>query len=326
MKKAAKSPPPLAIGMPVYNGAAYLAEAIDALSAQTFKDFDLLICDNASTDRTVEIAESYANRDPRIRVQRNDRNVGATGNFRLVFQTTTAPLFKWASHDDLHEPDYLMRCVEKLHKFSDVVLAHSATEFIDGDGRHFPMNPVTGQFLDPITGIPQIPDSHSLGNHPGPTQRFWQVLSRARWGSHIFGVMRRGALEQTRVLADFSSSDRATLAELALLGRFESTSRPLYLKRFHAGGSWALDQRELKKFLGEGANYSRRYRQFEAFFNAARNKPVSLSTKAICRLMVLGHSALTIADIVRGKDAMIAAQGRQWRQRVDEASSTKEPA
>jgi hypothetical protein len=42
--------------------------------------------------------------------------VGATGNFRLVFQMTTAPLFKWAAHDDLHEPDYLMCCVDKLHK------------------------------------------------------------------------------------------------------------------------------------------------------------------------------------------------------------------
>ncbi len=50
--------PRVSVGMPVYNGERYLAEAVDSLLAQTYEDFELIICDNASTDRTGEIARS----------------------------------------------------------------------------------------------------------------------------------------------------------------------------------------------------------------------------------------------------------------------------
>src|SRR2546428_2411871 len=52
--------PRVSVGMPVYNGERYLAEAVDSLLAQTYEDFEVIICDNASTDRTGEIARSYA--------------------------------------------------------------------------------------------------------------------------------------------------------------------------------------------------------------------------------------------------------------------------
>jgi glycosyltransferase involved in cell wall biosynthesis len=317
--------PVLSIGLPVYNGENYLSEALDALLAQDFTAFEVFICDNASQDRTAEICSSYASRDPRIRFHRNDRNVGATANFRLAFQLTTAPLFKWAAHDDLHKSNYLASCMDILRAHSDVVLAHSATTFIDATGQPFPFDSTTQRFLDPITNVPQTPDTPELGDHHYAARRFWHVLSRARWGSHIFGVIRRNALERTRILADFSSNDRATLAELALLGRFKSTNERLYLKRFHVGGSWALDQEELKTFLGETKNYSRRYRQLEGFFNGTRNKPVGFSTEIICKLMVLTHCVRILADIARGKDAQIVAQARQWRRQTDGAVAAKGP-
>src|SRR5262245_8709621 len=62
--------PRLSIGLPVYNGERYLAEAFDCFLAQSFQDFEIIICDNASTDRTAEICRSYAQRDPRIRYYR----------------------------------------------------------------------------------------------------------------------------------------------------------------------------------------------------------------------------------------------------------------
>src|SRR3989442_1823225 len=71
--------PRVSVGMPVYNGERYLAEAVDSLLAQTYEDFELIICDNASTDRTGEIARSYAARDTRVRYARNEKNLGAGG-------------------------------------------------------------------------------------------------------------------------------------------------------------------------------------------------------------------------------------------------------
>ena len=78
--------PRVSIGIPVYNGENYLAEALDSLLRQSFGDFELLISDNASTDRTQEICRAYAARDARIRYVRQDRNIGAGPNHNRVLE------------------------------------------------------------------------------------------------------------------------------------------------------------------------------------------------------------------------------------------------
>ena len=66
--------PRVSIGVPVYNGERYVAETLDSLLAQTFEDFELTICDNASTDRTEQICRTYAERDARISYVRHAEN------------------------------------------------------------------------------------------------------------------------------------------------------------------------------------------------------------------------------------------------------------
>ena len=102
--------PRVTIGLPVYNGEDFLESALDTLLAQTYTDFELVIADNASTDRTGEICRRAA-RDARVRYHRNDENVGAMRNFNRVFELARGEYFMWAAHDDAHEPDYLRRCV-----------------------------------------------------------------------------------------------------------------------------------------------------------------------------------------------------------------------
>ena len=82
------------MGLPVYNGADYLAEAIDSILKQSFEDFELLIQDNASTDATGEICRAYAASDPRVRYVRNPQNVGAAGNYNLVFERARGSLLQ----------------------------------------------------------------------------------------------------------------------------------------------------------------------------------------------------------------------------------------
>ena len=101
----------LTIGLPVYNGQQFLAETLECLLGQTFSDFTLIICDNASTDETPELCLDYAKRDRRVQVSRNSVNVGAIGNFNRAFKLATTPLFKWAAHDDLYQPEYLASCM-----------------------------------------------------------------------------------------------------------------------------------------------------------------------------------------------------------------------
>jgi glycosyltransferase involved in cell wall biosynthesis len=306
----------LTIGLPVYNGEQFLAETLECLLGQTFGDFTLIICDNASTDETPEICLDYAKRDRRVQVSRNSVNVGAIGNFNRAFKLATTPLFKWAAHDDLYQPEYLANCMRILDDNPDVVLAHSGTAFIDESGKAFPFDPATGTYVDPKVGVPQKPDSSEVGRSLQPVARFWDVLVGARWGSHMFGIMRRDALLRAGPLLNFAGSDRAMLAGLALLGRFEAIDERLYLKRFHGDGSWALNQKQLKSFLGGNANYSRRSRQMQAFFSAPLDKPIGIMKKAACVGLVAAHSLRTVAQMAGGKEARNAAHGAIWRNKA----------
>jgi len=311
--------PKLSIGLPVYNGERFLAQALDSLLAQTFRNFEIVICDNASTDRTPEICRAYAQRDNRIRYFRNHRNLGSVANFNLVFELSKAPLFKFAAHDDLHREDYLDNCVKLLDEHPDVVLAHCNTAFIDENGDVFPRHPKTRCYIDPKTGVQVKSDGLDIGDHVAADARFWQVLSQARWGTHIFGVIRRKDLQETRLHLDFYSSDRVLLAELALLGRFRCLPEHLFLKRLHSSVSWALSQEEQRTYeSADGKRYSRRIRQLQAYFSAPLGKHLRLIDKCVCIMMVAAHCIGVAARLLSGEKARETAQKSAWRRHVPE--------
>jgi glycosyltransferase involved in cell wall biosynthesis len=108
MPKLGRDKPRLSIGMPVFNGEKYLKEALDSILAQTYSDFELLISDNASTDRTEQICREYAAKDRRIRYYRNEKNIGAPKNFNRVFELSSGKYFRWATftHPSA-KPNYL---------------------------------------------------------------------------------------------------------------------------------------------------------------------------------------------------------------------------
>jgi glycosyltransferase involved in cell wall biosynthesis len=290
-----------------------LPELLESLSSQTFQDFEILISDNASNDLTADICRDFERRDRRIHYCCNERNLGAVANFNRVFEMSTAPLFKWAAHDDLYHPDYLGECVKLLDANADVVLAHTGTAFIDEQGRRLPFEDATAAFVDPATGRRYWADDASIADSPAAVRRFWQVLTRASWGTHMFGVVPRHILQQTSLLPNFSGSDRAMLAELALLGRFKCASKRLFYKRFHANVSWALSQDELKSFLStDGKRYSRRLRQMKAYFGSPMGKPIDLMSKSVCLAAAAVHSAKVAVQSLSRGDPRRAAHGYGW--------------
>ena len=96
--------PIVSIGLPVYNGEAFIGEALDSLLDQTHSDFELIISDNASTDATEAICREYVSRDPRVRYIRQAANQGILANYRAVLNEARSGLFMWASADDTWGP------------------------------------------------------------------------------------------------------------------------------------------------------------------------------------------------------------------------------
>lgn len=213
--------PRVSLGMPVYNGESYLAEALDSVLSQSFGDFELFISDNASTDGTEQLAHKYAGRDPRIRYSRNASNLGVSANFGRVFEETSGPYFKWVVHDDVLEPGYLAACVSLLDRAGDVAaLAYPKTLLIDERGA------VLGPYEDRM----DLRDAR-------PSQRFARLLRDLKYAHCGLGLIRREALRQTDLIGPFERSDVVMLGQLALRWQFWEHPERLYRRRVHAQSS-----------------------------------------------------------------------------------------
>jgi glycosyltransferase involved in cell wall biosynthesis len=206
----------VSIGLPVYNGAQYLAAAIESILGQTFNDFELIISDNASTDATPQICQAFAARDPRIAYCRQEKNIGQGPNHNYCARRASGEYFRWASHDDLVAPTYLACCVTELDAHPDAVLCHSTTKIIGRD-------PET--LVAHLTGV----------DAPRASDRFAAVILKPHWCVDMYGLIRRSALVETNLMSGYYGGDKTLLAELALRGRFLRVPEVLFMNRDHPG-------------------------------------------------------------------------------------------
>jgi glycosyltransferase involved in cell wall biosynthesis len=215
--------PTVSIGLPVYNGENYLKEAMDSILSQSFGDFELIISDNASTDRTMAICRSYADKDSRIHFYRNENNLGAAWNFNHVFHLARGKYFQWACHDDVWTPTLLERYVDILNRMIDVVLCYSKTMYIDDSG--IPIRNLIGR--------PNLEDAD-------PHQRFRSYLKYHIGPNEcnpVLGLFRADVLKQTPLTGNYPASDMVLLGEVLLHGKFHEIPESLFLRRDHPGTS-----------------------------------------------------------------------------------------
>jgi glycosyltransferase involved in cell wall biosynthesis len=266
--------PRLSIGLPVYNGEEYLPEALDALLAQSYDDFELIISDNASTDGTQEICLRYAALDPRVRYLRQPHNIGAAPNHNATLDAAHGELFKWAAHDDLYDRDLLARCVEVLDAHPDVVLASCYSAVIDADGTQ----------RDVAVSYPRHTDS------PSAPERFRAQLF-ALGGDDDYGVIRTDVLRRIGPTGSYYHADRTFVAELTLHGRFHRVPEALYFRRDlptragrqHQGvRSWCVthDPRRANRLRHPTVRLLAEY--VWAFVDAIRRAPLSARDKREC--------------------------------------------
>jgi glycosyltransferase involved in cell wall biosynthesis len=209
--------PTLTIGVPVYNGERYLEQTLEGIRAQSFTDFRVVIADNASTDRTGEIAQAAVAADPRFHYVRRERNLGLVPNYNQLFADTSGEFFAWHDGDDLTRPEFYEACLELLRRHPEAAAATTEILLIDSDG-------------DPIGPDPE----HIRADHPDRAIRFTEVASFDHFCQFTYGVYRREMMARTRLmLPHFWSSDRLFLAELALQGPLVRDPRQFYLVRQH---------------------------------------------------------------------------------------------
>lgn len=220
--------------VPAWNAEPFIERTLESLAHQTYPNFRVLISDDASTDATAEICQSFVDRDDRFRLLRQPRNLGWIGNTNALLATSHTDFLLFAFHDDVLLPQYVSRCVAALEANPRAVIAHSdiITYYQNGD--------------------PQVREYTHLEGITSRVERAKRVLwHAAHWSTPNRGVFRSEAAERIgglkRHLAGEFSADWPWLVHMALLG--ESIRIPEIL----------VEKYYQKNSLSRGWNYSPRH-------------------------------------------------------------------
>ena len=204
------------VNMIIHNNAATIGASIESVLCQTWPAMSLTLIDNASTDGTMDVLQSYAAKHATIRIKRNRCNVGATANLQRAFWYGDADYVMPKTGDDLIAPDYVARLMEMLLTHPGCAMCHAAGLVFTGTGevsQHYP------------------PEHSLAATGCDPVARARHVMQHYTSAPSFWGVYRRDAVEQLSTIRYRAGCDHAVLAELALYGEIRHVTEPLYWRR-----------------------------------------------------------------------------------------------
>jgi glycosyltransferase involved in cell wall biosynthesis len=237
--------PKVSIGLPVYNGEGFLAKTLEALLAQTERDFEIVVSDNSSRDATAQIVQEFAARDQRVKYFRTDRVLPPSENHTQTFKLSSGKYFKWAAHDDIHAPEFLERCLEVLERDPNVALVYPKVVVIDSQDRQL------HEYKYKLRTDAQ-----------SPSTRFGALVNanhRIHGAYEIYGLMRSDAMRAIPPEGNYPRGDSVFLARMALLGKFHQIPEVLFYSRQHETrsvrqlpGQMKSGRTRLHKYIGTG--------------------------------------------------------------------------
>lgn len=120
--------------MPVYNSEKFLSESIKSILSQTFENFEFLILDDGSTDRSLKIVQKFSEQDGRIKVFKNEKNLGVVESRNKLINLSTGKYIAWIDSDDIAMPQRLEKQAKFLNAFPDIGMVGADLIRIDEDG------------------------------------------------------------------------------------------------------------------------------------------------------------------------------------------------
>jgi hypothetical protein len=208
------------VGVPAYEHAEYLPEALETLLGQRSDGVEIVLRDDCSSDDTIAIARRYASGDRRLHVYTGERRLGLAGNWWATFERARAlhpqaEYFAWGSDHDVWHPSFVERLVAALDARPSAVLAYPRNVRIDAGGVVL-REPWSDRDTASITDVRTRVDAAYRLMVPGDM---------------VYGVMRAEALERAR-FDPVLVPDRLLLAKLAMQGEFVQVPQVLWRRRF----------------------------------------------------------------------------------------------
>lgn len=199
--------------LPVWNEEQWLRKRIDSILSQDWEDFELIISDNASTDRTEDICRYYAKTDRRIKYWRQKDNIGGAKNFEFTLEQSLGEYVTFAGGHDLWSSNYIRALKEKLDAKQKVVVSFAKVAWIDSDD-----NP-----LEKHRGI------YCTEGVSSPIRRFNLYM----WADQnpIYGMMRREPASEAWPTNDYIVGGQIFLQRMAILGQFAYVPEATFYRR-----------------------------------------------------------------------------------------------
>lgn len=274
--------PLVSVGMPFYNGGPDTRAAIESILNQTYRNLEIVISDNASTDETESICRELAARDPRIVYSRNPANLGPTPNFQKVLYSSTGEFFMWAAHDDFCEPEFIEANLKELLKDPKVICSMSQAILFDGNTRSMP-----GVF-NPAGTYPLMSTSRA--------SNIFKYLFLPGLNARFYGLWRREVVLKTMEWDEYCSADVAFIARALVHGKIAEVKRPLWIR-----GGLGVSSNSLRMLcIGERSFVDRllplnRFNQNLLKVKEIRQSPVLLAALTILNCYFCGWKYKTLA-------------------------------
>lgn len=209
--------PLVSIGMPIYNGEKYLAQALDSLLEQEYRNFELIVSNNASTDGTESICRQYATRDQRIRYYRNRENVGALANFGMVLNRAMGDYFMWSACDDLWMPGFISATLQQLERYPAAIVAMSAIKKVSEGHTESNVIRFSGR-NDP--------------NHMSQYQLAMSLAAGRPYHLYVYGLYRTEFLRKSiQYFRPIAGGDRLFVCHAALVAPFRYVDEVLHVRQ-----------------------------------------------------------------------------------------------
>jgi len=224
----------ITIGMPVYNEGKYVSQTIESALSQTFKNFQIIISDNNSQDNTYEICYSYAEKDSRIKVFRQKKNIGALENFKFILEKADTPYFIYLSGHDLWHPHLLEKLLEGFKNSSDkdLVLVFPGAVWVGGG---------------------KIEENYDTTGINDPIERFKFIVKKLGTCTLFYGLWKTDVIKRLNFRRTIGN-DVLILAQASLIGKFKKVNEELFFRRKnhdYLGKYKLMLKRQIQNILGD---------------------------------------------------------------------------
>jgi glycosyltransferase involved in cell wall biosynthesis len=223
--------PLVTIGVPVFNGENSILSALNSIMDQSYKNLEIIVSDNCSTDSTGFILENFAKDNPKVRVIRQVENIGLTNNFNFLASQANGKYFMWAAHDDTRDPTYVAKCVSKLEESDSYGLCAPRAKVKSGNNENY-----TWQ-----SRLPKDLRSTSEIKRFKSTVREFPAVA-------MYGVYRTSLIKKTNLLPNIVGSDLLFIQELALICSFIEIEE--YLFFYSEREKWNSKKQDFQVFFG----------------------------------------------------------------------------